>query len=209
MPDRAATVTVTVTTVVLDFGEVISTPQPEQARTELERLSGVAPNEFWRAYWAHRLAYDVGLSAEEYWQRIAADTGANWDLAQRQHLWAADVTSWLTVRESSAELIAELAEQVRLVLLSNAPTDIARVLRSSPLFARFETLCFSCEVGTAKPDPDIYTGLLRRLDVKPAETAFVDDRADNVAAARALGMAAHQYTDAVQARDFLARLGVL
>ena len=59
-----------------------------------------------------------------------------------------------------------------------------------------DDLVLSAEVGVDKPDPAIYRIALARLGhPDPAECLFVDDRADNVAGAEALGLAAHLHTD--------------
>ena len=39
-----------------------------------------------------------------------------------------------------------------------------------------------------KPNADIYEHLLREYGLEPEECVFIDDRAENVEAARALGM---------------------
>jgi len=53
---------------------------------------------------------------------------------------------------------------------------------------RFEAIINSARIGIAKPDPGIYEAMLRRLDLKASEVLFVDDRAENVAAAARLGV---------------------
>ncbi|MEV4422967.1 HAD family phosphatase [Patulibacter sp. NPDC049589] len=62
----------------------------------------------------------------------------------------------------------------------------------------FDVLVYSHEVGLAKPDPAIYRLTERLLDVRPDEIVFLDDRAENVAAAQACGWHAirHTSTDA-------------
>lgn len=45
----------------------------------------------------------------------------------------------------------------------------------------------SYEVQSVKPEPDIYEALLAKYNLKAEESVFLDDRADNVAAAKALG----------------------
>jgi HAD superfamily hydrolase (TIGR01509 family) len=49
-----------------------------------------------------------------------------------------------------------------------------------------------------KPDPRIYRIALARLNMMPAETIFVDDMAENVDAARALGMRGVQFKNTAQ-----------
>ncbi|MBR1851176.1 MAG: HAD family phosphatase [Bacteroidales bacterium] len=77
---------------------------------------------------------------------------------------------------------------------------------------RFEVLqmidryVVSGDVGLVKPDPAIFRLILQRYNLEPAETIFVDDNADNVAAATALGLLGVRFTTADELRQKLATL---
>lgn len=73
-------------------------------------------------------------------------------------------------------------------LLSNAMPSLKRVLRNAGLLELFDDALISTDVGAAKPDPAIYRALLDRNELNPVACCFVDDRIDNLEAARALGM---------------------
>ncbi len=57
-----------------------------------------------------------------------------------------------------------------------------------PVDELFEIVVDSCEVGMRKPDPRIYELTCERIGVPPDASVFIDDNAENIAAARALGM---------------------
>ena len=78
-----------------------------------------------------------------------------------------------------------------------------------PLFDRFAGIVVSGEEGIVKPDPAIYALALDRFGLSPGEGAFLDDRADNVAAADAAGLVGHVFVDAADTRAWLAGLGLL
>ena len=61
----------------------------------------------------------------------------------------------------------------------------------------------SSEVGTKKPDEKIYTVACNALRVQPVETILIDDSAENVAAARRLGMKGIVFRSADLLRDEL------
>lgn len=63
--------------------------------------------------------------------------------------------------------------------------------------------------GLIKPDPAIYLLLLERYRLRAQQVLFVDDRAENVEAARALGCAGHVFTTAPALRTELERTGLL
>jgi len=61
-----------------------------------------------------------------------------------------------------------------------------------------DEIIYSHESGMSKPDPRIYALACARLDVRPAETVFVDDSEACVAGARESGLHAVRYRDNAQ-----------
>ncbi|MBQ9548028.1 MAG: HAD family phosphatase [Bacteroidales bacterium] len=73
--------------------------------------------------------------------------------------------------------------------LTNWGRETFRLVRDTfPAFRLLEGMVVSSEEGVIKPDPRIYRILLERYGLRPEESVFVDDRAPNADAARALGM---------------------
>lgn len=98
---------------------------------------------------------------------------------------------------------------VGLFALSNFSGDLFREHRDRFEFLdRFDGMVISGDEQIVKPDPAIYTLLLDRFGLEPATTVFVDDRQDNVAGARAVGMLAVLFRSAAGLRDELRRMGV-
>lgn len=88
------------------------------------------------------------------------------------------------------ELARRIAAETRLFLLSNTNAIHHARFRPGcePLFAHFDALYFSHEVGARKPDPAIFRRVLEEQRLRPDRTVFVDDLRENVEAAKALGM---------------------
>jgi HAD superfamily hydrolase (TIGR01509 family) len=61
----------------------------------------------------------------------------------------------------------------------------------------------SCLTGVRKPDRQAFLGAAATLEVEPAECLFIDDREENVDAARDVGMNAILKLDSVQLRHEL------
>ena len=53
---------------------------------------------------------------------------------------------------------------------------------------RLDGEVISCEELTVKPEPRIYELLLERYALDPSESLFIDDRPENIAAAREKGI---------------------
>lgn len=67
------------------------------------------------------------------------------------------------------------------------------MLRETSLPDALDALALSCELGIAKPDPEIYLTVGERLRIEPSECLFVGDGADGeLLGAKAVGMKAIQ-----------------
>ncbi|WP_233218575.1 HAD family hydrolase [Deinococcus arcticus] len=91
------------------------------------------------------------------------------------------------------EVLLELrARGLKVGVLSNTLPSIDRTLRAVGLDDLVDVAVATCVVGVHKPDAGAYLHAAGALGVAPAEVLFVDDKAENVAAAQALGMQAVQ-----------------
>lgn len=108
-------------------------------------------------------------------------------------------------------LLHELAaRRVPLFALSNWSADTFERTRSLfPFLSAFDGLVISGRIGLAKPDPRIFEHLLEAHTLEAGETLFVDDRAYNVEAARALGLEAVLFEGPARLRAALVLRGML
>lgn len=73
----------------------------------------------------------------------------------------------------------------------------------------FNHAYYSNEVGYRKPQKEIYELVLQKENLIPRETFFVDDKAENVEAAKQLGVQAYQLTDRNKLTQLLAELNII
>ena len=185
-------------TVVFDFGGVLSAghdPVPD-----VHELLGGDAETLGAALWAERDAYDRGaVSPAEYWGAIAAAVGVEHLSAQEiSEVQEADNRYFLRLDPAARALLHDLARnRVRLALLSNASEAFGEAVRRADWFEAFTLAVISAEERSVKPEREIYEVLLDVLAHEtggvrlPSSVLFFDDREDNVAAARALGIDAH------------------
>jgi len=186
-----------VTWLLCDYGEVLSQVQPAGERAALVAASGLGELAFWHAYLAHRPAYDrADISVEEYWVAVL---GGSATPRQVRALTALDVGSWLHANPAAMESATRAGRRgYRLAILSNAPIEVADAIDRAPWLAGFQPRVFSCRLRLSKPDPAVYHEVLDELAAEPEEIVFFDDRPENVAAAKAVRIHAHLFTDASQ-----------
>ena len=88
------------------------------------------------------------------------------------------------------ELIQDLKSKgVGVFGLTNWPAEtFTEARRRFRTLASIDNYVVSSSVKFAKPEPAIYQLLLSKYNLNPEECVFIDDRKDNVDAAKALGM---------------------
>lgn len=99
------------------------------------------------------------------------------------------VPNLLTPIEENVRLIPKLKQKsFKLYILSNfSEKNFELVYSKYDFFKLFDGMVISSHVKLAKPQKEIYLELIRRYSLKPEESIFVDDKLENVSAARSLG----------------------
>jgi putative hydrolase of the HAD superfamily len=182
---------------LVDYGEVISTPLPESTIPDLAAIAGLPRATFLDRYWHHRPAYDLGQPATGYWSAVLdRDMSGSPQVVDR--LTSIDVHGWLRLNPLTLPALFGHAGRTGtpLALLSNAPEPLARGIDHSRWSRHFGHRYYSCRLGAAKPDAQAFQLVLRDLGVQPGEVLFVDDRAENTRTARDLGMHTITFTSA-------------
>jgi epoxide hydrolase-like predicted phosphatase len=178
----------TITTIIFDIGGVLVQTIDLAPRQRWERqlglpewgLSGVVFDSP-----PSQAAFVGQADAEDVWRHVAQTLKL--DPADRTAIaldfWAGDA-----VNSARIALIGELHGRVKLGILSNAWHDMRRRDARRIDFELFDAVIYSCEEGVRKPGAVIYQNALRALDTRPQHTLFIDDFAENIAAAQALGI---------------------
>lgn len=119
--------------------------------------------------------------------------------------------------EQKITLLKELKTQYRTFALSNineihvhSIDEAARAQFGVQSFGDFfHHAYYSNEVGYRKPEKEIYELVLQKENLIAGETFFVDDKAENVEAAKTLGIQAYQLTDRNKLKELLTDLKII
>jgi putative hydrolase of the HAD superfamily len=160
------------------------------------------------AYWAERPA----LSGEVSWLEVLPDLLERWGIGDS---YDEVVRIWLSIEpvEATHELLRALREAgLRCYLATNQAEHRGVHMRDELGYAGlFDGAFYSYEMGVAKPDPAYFRFIVDALGAAPGELLFLDDRLDNVEAARSVGLRAEVWSyheDITVLHDHLARHGV-
>lgn len=179
--------------VIFDIGNVLIEWNPE---AYFDRLMPRAARE--------RMFAETAIAE----MNIEIDRGAPfrqtvYELAERHPDWSEMIRRWhddwlaiLTpeIADCSRLLRALRSRGVPVFALSNFGSDSFDIaLRHYPVLAEFDRAYISGRMGVVKPDPQIYQRVETDCGLPAASLLFVDDRADNIAAAAGRGWRTHLF----------------
>ncbi len=156
-------------------------------------------------YWGR---FERGEVTEE--ETLRAFAAADPEIEKELRLAFTSLSGMLVMREYAIPLVRRLkAAGCGVYFLSNysrkAYDECAESLAFMPYM---DGGIVSFRVGMTKPDPRMFRCFLERYGLRPEECAFIDDTAENVEAAEALGFAGIQFDSYDQLIEALGNLGI-
>lgn len=103
-------------------------------------------------------------------------------------------TDSLIINNEILEIIKDIKEKgYNTYVLSNAPLDIDKYLKDKKLNQLFDGIILSASEKLMKPNQEIYELILNRFNLDAKESIFIDDKLENVEAAKKIGIGAFQF----------------
>ena len=182
---------------LVDVWDTILKPDFEDRLTALTAYAGVDPATFLAEWLASRTDRDRGkLSVASSFARTLRCCGIDprpelvsdllrmdAELAREHVRLFDDAVPFLTELRSRGVLIA---------LVSNCSDTTRPLLDYLGVIALADSVILSCEVGSAKPFPEIYVSALEDLGVAATDAVMIDDQPSFCAGAEAVGVRAIQ-----------------
>ena len=179
--------------VIFDIGNVLTRWQPEAF---YDRVIGEARRKaLFAAVDLHQMNLDIDAGA--------AFRATIYDWAERYPDWAGEVRMWYDrwielasprIEGSIALLRALRAKGVPVFALTNfGRHSFEEALPKLDFLNEFDRQYVSGRLGVIKPDPRIYAMVEADCGILPHGLLFVDDKAENIAAAGARGWRTHQF----------------
>ncbi len=196
--------------IVFDFGGVLTGEQNREAVIHFIQDSfHFSKEEFEKVNQEKRHAVKQGKTDEEFWISYAKTKEiklpSNWISSFRSVMKDA-----IGINPKMYTLVDQLKEQeIPVGLLSNIDERLSKLIRDFGLYEPFNPCLLSCEIGIEKPDLKAYEFLLAQLKHPAEEIVFIDDRPENVEAAKAVGLDAILFESEQQLRGELAKRGTI
>ncbi|EXJ67185.1 uncharacterized protein A1O5_09832 [Cladophialophora psammophila CBS 110553] len=190
-----------VSALIVDLGDVLCNwTAPEALPVSPAMLHRLLKTRFWHEY-------DSGvITQEECYSRLATQYGLLLSDVAEAFKQAAQS---LSPDEEVFGMIRGLKETYRgtlkIYLMSNIPLPEWKALEGDARYdwSLFDGFFISAQVGMCKPELGFFRHVLNKINVKPKDVVFVDDNAENILAARSLGIRCLRYKDASGLRQFI------
>jgi glucose-1-phosphatase len=178
-----------INTIIFDFGDIFVNLEKETSLNEFKKLGLDGPNQ---ELLEMNDLFEKGKITELQFIEGFQKYIPNADVHDIRKAWNSIIGDFPLYR---LEFLQMLSQKYRLFLLTN--TDAIHISRFehmagisffSDFYQCFEKVYYSFEMGMRKPDPNIFNYILKKHDLSPKRTLFVDDKKENTDAAEALGI---------------------
>ena len=174
--------------IIFDLGGVLVGFNRQRSIDAFERIGCGKVADYIRDHRTEDLFYRIELGAistHDFCEDVRQMTATNADDEAIIHAWNVLLTPVTTERLQRLRELREAGH--RLFLLSNT-NDMHWQYCGHQLDGCFERVFLSYEMRLAKPDTAIFAEVLRQAEIAASDTLFIDDNADNIAAAASLGI---------------------
>ncbi|WP_040159476.1 HAD-IA family hydrolase [Nigerium massiliense] len=194
--------------VAFDYGQVLASP--ENLFTEPAERLRVDPEAYEKAYWNGRGAYDEGGSDASYWKPLLTSLGVEPHPETIHMMVELDTELWLQMRPEARKLMQDVrAAGCTVAVVSNAPFVLDMGFANADFAEDADYWFVSASMNMTKPNKGVYLRVEEVTEIAPEEIAFIDDRPENVQAAREQGWRAHLFVNDADTREWLEEVGVL
>lgn len=195
--------------IIFDIGGVVTYNVGGYIRNDITKTLDITKEQYEKA--CHILIPLLStdkITEKEFWRRVVSITKST--KVPPENLWSREFAKRRKFNKDVVQIIKELKKKgLKLAALSNVIKAHLQVNDQKGIYRLFDTRVLSCEVGFRKPDPEIYKLTFKKLNVKPQETIFIDNKFTNVEAAIKLGSKGIFYRSPSQLRKSFEKLKLI
>ena len=180
--------------VVLDMDGVIRHLDLKTAEKASQSI-GFSYTELMDVLWYNEPARELlcGRSTREDWWKQVQPLDPRLEGVSQDILWN-DVFERSYIDQEVIEFMIEAQRKYTTGILTNCDRESkVQIIDELELNHPFDYVLSSSDIGTVKPEREVFLGLLERIGVESRDCLFFDDSTANVEGARAVGIKAHLY----------------
>jgi putative hydrolase of the HAD superfamily len=185
----------------IDFNKVTATWAAHAGCEPAQLVGRLSPNDAWRRHERGE------ISDGEFFASLRGSLGIAISDDQFLEGWNAIFTGEIP---GMAAMLARAGQRLPLYAFSN--TNGAHVTHFSQAYAgvlgHFREIYLSSSIGLRKPEAEAYDHVVKAIGMPASRIVFFDDSADNIAGARARGLAAVHVKSPDDVAKALAALGI-
>ncbi len=180
---------------IFDVGQVLHSYDPKPIHRDIMNTLGISQDQFRQNWNPLTIKLELGIIIEdEYWKKFKEETGSTATLPE-ESLLVRKYGEGFSVFDDVLDVAKTLKKQgIKIAILSNSIEPHYQFNKKVGLYDEFPTQVFSHQVGLRKPDSKIYELTLNQLGITPEKALFIDDRDENIEAAKNLGINGHIFT---------------
>ena len=179
--------------VIFDLGNVLVNYDIKKASRRFSEAGGISELRIWAHFFLSKFeqAYTRGeISTYEFYREACKVFKKPVSYKLFKHYW--NDIFW--ENPGMDKLLTRLKKHYPLYLISNTNAlHFTYIKKNFKLLRHFDRKFPSHEVGARKPDLKIYRRVLRKIELRPGETVFIDDMKTFIAGARKVGMHALRF----------------
>ena len=194
--------------IVFDYGGVVGTEVMPFIYERMARKAKLPIEEVKTEYYKFKQAIQKGeMSMSMFYLRLGKNL--NIDPNELEEIWITTINEKVGTNKDVVEIVRLLKNGgYKIALCTNNMMPFVELHNKRGDFNIFPIKIISCEIGMRKPDKEIYEYALKQLNVKAEECIFIDNKFENMEAAKNVGMNGILFKDARQLREELRKCGV-
>lgn len=189
--------------VVFDFGGVIAQANTTQMSNFLINLFNINKDELSSALRDMQNFVSNGGSEKQFWEQFAISKKITLPNDWFDQFGIIIKKSITEIPESLAIVETLQSQGYQTAMLSDVTQYQAEIIRKMGYYDLFSPVLLSYEIGVKKPNPEAFQILLKKLKLPASSVLFIDDRIENVEAARKQGIDSIQFINPDELKEEL------
>ncbi|MFC2143560.1 HAD-IA family hydrolase [Candidatus Aenigmatarchaeota archaeon] len=192
--------------VIFDMAGVYINPHDRRLRKKIAKVIGKKEAAIRKAEIVHedRIMCNK-LTPEQFWKNVCKRLGVKYD-KKILKIWSSGYKP--DVNKNVKKIVLKLKKKYRVAMITDVSADRVRYNNKKGLYNLFTPCIKSCSVRARKPYLKIYRITLKRLNLKPKECIFIDDKPKNIRGCKKLGMKGIVFKNATQLKRDLKKHGI-